>query len=251
MLSLVESHEIWSFLALMIAISLGAFGLAALRKINLFESPPGLALLLIVVWSPNISAYIMTSASGRFEAWFATATAWPASFHPWPLAGIPIAVVAITLMVSGQGEKDPLDARSIGLLIAMNLALGPLGEEFGLRGYLLPLLLESMSFLAATLALGAIWALWHLPLWFVESPQAKIPFAIFFATVMCFSVIIGKVYVLSSGSVWPAVLFHFLVNAAVGWAEATGRFAEHSSYRLLLPGYGLIAAVILGSQLVA
>lgn len=249
MVTLIESPEVWSFLALMFGISLGAFSLAAMRKINLFESAVGIALLIIIVWSPNLTAYLVTSSSETFESWFAQSTAWPSSFHPWLLACVPIAVVGITLVSRSRGEGEALDAKSIALLIGMNLMLGPLGEEFGLRGYLLPIFLETLPFASATLLLGVIWALWHLPLWFVESPQAKIPFPIFFATVLCFSVIIGKVYVLSGGSVWPCVLFHFLVNVAVGWAEATGRIAENASYRLLLPGYGLTAAAILGGNL--
>lgn len=249
MLTLLQSPEVWQFLAAMIGISLAAFALAAVAKLHLFESLPGLLLLIIIVWSPNIAAYLMTSSAGTFSSWFAETTAMPQGIMPWLWACIPIVVVGATLVLTGEGNPESLDGRSVAMLVGLNLVLGPLGEEFGLRGYLLPIFLENLPFASATLLLGAIWALWHLPLWLVDSPQAKIPFVIFFATVLCFSVIMGKIYELSSGSIWPAVLFHFLVNAAVGWAEATGRFKENASYKLLLPGYAVVAAAILGSQL--
>lgn len=41
---------------------------------------------------------------------------------------------------------------------------GPLGEEIGWRGFALPKLLETYSALAASLILGSVWAVWHLPL---------------------------------------------------------------------------------------
>lgn len=229
----------------MMAISLAPFAIAAWRQINLFESTVGLILLIIIVWSPNIAAAIMTIQQGRFGPWLGEATALPASYAPWLLALVPLPIIAATWLWRGRAAPEALDGGSIAMLIGINLMLGPLGEEFGLRGYLLPLFLESMSFTSATLLLGVIWAVWHLPLWFVDSPQAKIPFGIFFASVLCFSVILGKIYLLGEGSLWPVVLFHFLVNVGVGWAEATGRFAENASYKLLLPGYLLVAAALL------
>ena len=41
---------------------------------------------------------------------------------------------------------------------------GPIGEEIGWRGFALPRLLEKYSALAASLILGSVWAIWHLPL---------------------------------------------------------------------------------------
>ena len=52
--------------------------------------------------------------------------------------------------------------------------LGPFGEEFGWRGYLLPRLVRKISVVPAVLVVGGIWAIWHWPLLyqgFVAAPR--------------------------------------------------------------------------------
>lgn len=246
----IINQPLGAFLAIMMAISLLPFALAYRLKIDLFESAKGLALLLLIVWSPNIAAVVVHSCMGTLAPWLSEALALPSSYVPWLLASLPLGVLAATysatrLSAKEQPNPEPLDIRSILLLVVINLVLGPTGEELGFRGFLVPQFLGEYSFVWTASAIGVIWALWHAPLWLVDSPQAKIPFAIFMATVICFSIILTKIYMLSDGSIWPAVLFHFLANVSVGWVEATGRFAENKSYPLLLPGYAIAAATVL------
>lgn len=53
-------------------------------------------------------------------------------------------------------------------------------EEVGWRGAMQPILEEKLPFPLAAVVTGLVWAVWHLPLWFVEgASQQNIPFGWF------------------------------------------------------------------------
>ena len=53
-------------------------------------------------------------------------------------------------------------------------------EEVGWRGTMQPLLERAVPFPGAAVVTGLVWAVWHLPLWFVEgASQQTIPFGWF------------------------------------------------------------------------
>jgi uncharacterized protein len=90
---------------------------------------------------------------------------------------------------------------------------GPLGEEFGWRGFLLPRLMERFSVLPACLLGGTIWAFWHWPLFYqgiVKSPAQGIFFPLTFITGLSF--LIAAVY-LRTRSLLLAMLTHWSSNA--------------------------------------
>ena len=72
---------------------------------------------------------------------------------------------------------------------------GPLGEEFGWRGFALPRLLQRPSALAAALILGVVWWAWHLPLFFISSmSQWELSIPVFLLNVLALSVIMTWLY---------------------------------------------------------
>lgn len=104
---------------------------------------------------------------------------------------------------------------SIGLVFL----LGPLLEEPGWRGYALDRLLSLGNFFTASLVLGILWALWHLPLFFVPGSYhhglgfGTLAFWLFNLTAISSSVFITWIYVHNERSTFAAILFHAILNS--------------------------------------
>jgi membrane protease YdiL (CAAX protease family) len=107
-------------------------------------------------------------------------------------------------------------------LVAVNFVLvlligGPLGEEFGWRGLVLPALEARFGTPWDSLILGIIWAVWHLPLFFIsDSAQQSLPFGLYVLLTLPFSILITWVYHGSGDSLLLVMLFHAAVNTWSG-----------------------------------
>jgi membrane protease YdiL (CAAX protease family) len=101
------------------------------------------------------------------------------------------------------------------------IALGPLGEELGWRGFLLPRMLERMRPLSAALILGAIWMIWHVPAFLMSGvPQSNMSFPIFAIGGIAFNVFITWLFLNARESILIAgIIPHTLANA---WGDAFG-----------------------------
>jgi membrane protease YdiL (CAAX protease family) len=101
------------------------------------------------------------------------------------------------------------------LVIALPVTLFTFGEEYGWRGYLLPRLLP-LGEIRASVLLGVIWGVWHLPLLLagLNYPGVNIWLAILVFTfvTMALSFTYTWFYVASSGSVLVAAVFHASTN---------------------------------------
>ena len=101
------------------------------------------------------------------------------------------------------------------MVSALVVTLFTFGEEYGWRGYLLPRLLP-LGEIRASVLLGVIWGVWHLPLLFAGlnypgvNPWLAI-LAFTFVTV-ALSFAYTWFYVASSGSVLVAAVFHASTN---------------------------------------
>lgn len=109
--------------------------------------------------------------------------------------------------------------RSLPLVIAVltlyTIVTAPIlwGEEFGWRSYLQLRLFPSRP-LAAAVATGLIWGVWHYPLLMLGSelpghPQAVL--VVFPVFTMLVSIVFGWLR-LKSGSIWPSSLSHSAIN---------------------------------------
>jgi membrane protease YdiL (CAAX protease family) len=94
---------------------------------------------------------------------------------------------------------------------------GPLGEELGWRGYLLPTLEIRVGTVWATIVVGLVWWLWHFPLFFLAGTvQAVVPQWIFFWQIMVTSIFYTLLVHRTPGSLAAPVVFHTSFNSSVG-----------------------------------
>lgn len=114
---------------------------------------------------------------------------------------------------------------------------GPIPEELGWRGYALDRLQVKHTALNASLILGMVWALWHLPLFFIEGTyQQRLGVGTWFFWNFMLSVAIGSViqtwvFNNTNRSTLAAILLHFTGNF-VGELFALSERAEIFSFGL-------------------
>jgi membrane protease YdiL (CAAX protease family) len=90
-----------------------------------------------------------------------------------------------------------------------------LGEEVGWRGYALPALQGRHGALLASVILGVMWALWHLPLFFnPDLFYSNLPFVVQLAIQIPLTILSTWVFNSTGGSVLMAMLVHAVFNAS-------------------------------------
>jgi uncharacterized protein len=89
--------------------------------------------------------------------------------------------------------------------------LGNTCEEIGWRGFALPRLQKRHNALIATLIVGTLWALWHLPLIFLAGPMSEYPF-LWFISIVTDAFMYTWIYNSTKGSILLVALFHGSLN---------------------------------------
>ena len=106
---------------------------------------------------------------------------------------------------------------------------GALGEEFGWRGFAQPRMQALMHPLMATLTLGFLWSLWHLPLFFMDGTvQSNMPIWQFMLQNTVITFYYTWLYNKTCGNLWLMVYLHAVANTAAAiipyWQNEIGRF---------------------------
>jgi membrane protease YdiL (CAAX protease family) len=140
-------------------------------------------------------------------AWYGLIVLLPVA---WNILGILTVVLFGAPVPSFERTAELLsDPLYIVPFAAVVLLFGPLPEEHGWRGYALDGLSARHSALAASLILGATWALWHWPQFFMEDSYIAEAFPI-------------------GSAILSAILFHFSTNF---WDEVLAVRGEMVLYR--------------------
>ena len=137
---------------------------------------------------------------------------------------MPVAAGLSYLLTGMAGEEIPISkAFSRPWIILTNFIYilflgGPLQEEFGWRGFLLPALQKKYNALSSSVLLGIIWAIWHFPLNFTPDnagPQYIAAVQMLAGSVIMMillSVIFTWIYNNTEGSILMALLLHTMLN---------------------------------------
>jgi CAAX protease family protein len=235
-----KSHPLVAYFVLAYGITWLLLGPVALRSHGLLALPSSLIFPLTLVGSigPFLAALLLTATTtgrGGMRAFFRQLLIW--RVNPWwylvvlfEPALVTLMVLAGTSLLGGPSfnfalppvvQRPPLPLPSgvnpwlliVPLFLLGGLLGGPLGEEPGWRGYALAKLQDRSSALGASLILGVLWALWHLPFFFLlGTTQSTTPFLLFAFGTLANSILFTWVYNHTRGSVLLAFLFHNALN---------------------------------------
>ncbi len=129
------------------------------------------------------------------------------------LLALGVHVVATVVYGVAHGKVGPV--RPMELLrqwwlfyiFVFGLFQGPLAEELGWRGFLLPRLLGKWSPLVASVILGLVGTAWHINAFF--SPISTL--ALFTASLIAFSILMTVMFLHTRGSVLLAIVIHWSI----------------------------------------
>jgi membrane protease YdiL (CAAX protease family) len=156
-----------------------------------------------------------------------------------------------TLLGAIPSQHVALFALNLVLSVAfasllLGVAVG-VGEEIGWRGVLQPALVARLGFARGTLAVGLVWAYWHLPANLAGYNDAKHPVVsallLFPIGAVALAFILGWVF-RRSGSVWPCAIAHMANNewSAGPLVKTPSWVAENTAH---LAAAGVLIAVVL------
>lgn len=230
--SVVRRHHLLSFVILTYALT-WIFTIPFVyvwRVVYGQQFAPWMAVFAMGPFGPSVAAIILTrllDGPGSVRPLLRTLIAWraPPGWYVYVVFG-PIALVAVAVLLSSfRGEALAAFAPA-GLAIApvallAALPFGPLPEELGWRGWLLPRLLTRHGTLVSGLIVGVVWTFWHTPMfWF---PGAAIPsfldlgpaaVGLYLLQVCAESVIFTVIWIRTRGSVFVAIVHHTTFNTA-------------------------------------
>jgi membrane protease YdiL (CAAX protease family) len=161
-----------------------------------------------------------------------------------------VGAVLVLLPVFGGTPPDWTKAPSLSetamffLLFMVFPFATPIAEEIGWRGVALPRLLVGRSALAASLILGVIWALWHLPV-VLSAPAIRVPMP-FMLTLIPTSVLFTWIFLHTRSSVFIAILFHAWSDVVLNYGLVTVSVADAALvWWLVAAGYAVVAVVVI------
>lgn len=151
-------------------------------------------------WKFNIIIYLLSLITLNAQLFL--------SYFIFSAIGFNIKVFANS---SFQGFKTDSVLGIFALFIVIVLFGGPLQEEFGWRGFLLPRLQKKFHPVYSAVIVGVVWSLWHLPMFFISGTGYN-NFLIYMVETIILSIEITWIYNKTNGSLLFPVLIHGIDN---------------------------------------
>jgi len=251
-----HAHPLVAYFALVFSITWGIGGIVlsapAVGKAFGGSAASTNPVFYVAVYAPTVSSLALTALLGgatalrqlleRLLPWRAGIEWYLIVLAGYPVAGL-LAGQAAGLFGAAQGSMPNWAQFYAALLPALLVDPGPLGEELGWRGFALPRMLERWRPLTASLILGLIWGLWHLPAFFIAGlPQNRMALPIFFLNTISLSVADTWLFLRAKGNLLPPILVHLITN----------QYSRllHFSFQVSVAGAASVAvvAVLLGGM---
>jgi uncharacterized protein len=207
------------------------------------NTAPGYALVLLGVYAPGLVALALTARHSGLEGvrallarilianvaakWYVFAVSY--------VVVVKLSAALLHRLIAGAWPAfgtDPVYV--IPLAIAFSTPFQA-GEEVGWRGYALPRLADRYGLPAASVVLGVIWALWHVPQFYIAGADTyHQSFIVWAFQVIAISIAMAWLYAKTGGSLLLVMLMHAAINNAKdivpsGVPDPRGVFSLHAS----------------------
>ncbi|NRD77088.1 CPBP family intramembrane metalloprotease [Bacillus sp. BRMEA1] len=262
---LLESKPLISFFVMAFAFSWITLIPYILSQWNILPNTKFFVIFFVLnpFVGPAFAAYLMNQVIGGKAAWINQRNSLKQTRVDWKwyifiLIGIPAAIfLGMIFLIGYMPRFHDISSYFLGYpikFIVIYFFGGPLAEEIGWRGFALPRMQARYGGLKASLLIGVLWALWHLP-HFLTSAQRGGPGAdlsifyinlpIFIVMCIAISIIMTWVFNHTQGSLFMAILLHTSINTFGTLQSYLSTPLLTRTDLLFLPGFVFIAFLIL------
>ncbi|HJT17392.1 MAG TPA: CPBP family intramembrane glutamic endopeptidase, partial [Thermoanaerobaculia bacterium] len=175
------------------------------------------AIFTIGVFAPAAAGLLMTPRGER-GALLRRVLQWRVRWTYYAIAIFLMSAIKLTTALLARvatGSWPKFGTTPFVILLIATLLSTPVqaGEEIGWRGYALPRLIERVGFTGGSIVLGVVWALWHIPQFFLPGAEAPIQWLpLFVIQVVAYSILLAWLYVRTNGSLLLTMLMHAAFN---------------------------------------
>ena len=223
-----------------------------------FHSPIGVSASVVIASfvGPFLSAFIITGITEGREGigrLLRRCVLWRVGFgwYLFIVIGIPLILVLGVMILPGATESFKGRASLVAIPWLSQFFYvflhGPLGEEPGWRGFALPRLQRMHGPLGASLILGPLWALWHLPFFWVPAwnfPPTLANILLFVIASIPVTIVMTWVFNNTKGSVLMAILGHWsfdMTFVILNMLFSAPIVTDYGSTLPVLIGFGILA----------